>query len=185
MIFEMTLDYDVVLPLMLACVTAHFTAKAYRRGRSVYHESLQPERDDVEPDWRLRTIEALVKPAAAVMTEDITVQQMLNELPKRPAQTIYVVDADRQLLAALDPREVLARLRRGEIEPDSRIAQVTPPIRFVLTPNMSLATALDGFLRQQVKTLPVTSGHWNTTLLGEVSRHDLLLALQDRIAGRG
>ena len=32
MIFEMTLDYEVVLPLMLACVTAHFTAKAYRDG---------------------------------------------------------------------------------------------------------------------------------------------------------
>src|SRR6185312_6156356 len=30
MIFEMTLDYNVVLPLMLACVTAHYTAKVYR-----------------------------------------------------------------------------------------------------------------------------------------------------------
>ena len=27
MLFEMTLDYDMVLPLMLACVTAHYTAK--------------------------------------------------------------------------------------------------------------------------------------------------------------
>ena len=40
MIFEMTLDYQVVLPLMLACVTAHYTAKVYRRGESIYHDSL-------------------------------------------------------------------------------------------------------------------------------------------------
>ncbi len=185
MIFEMTLDYEVVLPLMLACVTAHFTAKAYRRGRSVYHESLQPERDGVEPDWRLRTIAALVKPAAAVVAEDVTVRQMLNELPTRPAQTIYVVDADRQLLAALDPREILVRVKEGELDADGTVGRVAVPIPFVLTPDMSLAAALDGFLRQQVKTLPVTTGQWNTTLLGEVSRHDLLLALQDRIAGRG
>jgi CIC family chloride channel protein len=185
MIFEMTLDYEVVLPLMLACVTAHFTAKAYRRGRSVYHESLQPGRDDAEPDWRLRTIAALVKPPAAVIAEDVTVREMLNDLPKRPAQTIYVVDADRQLLAAMDPREILARVKKGELDPDGTVGRVAAPIPFVLTPDMSLAAALDGFLQQQVKTLPVTAGQWHTTLLGEVSRHDLLLALQDRIAGKG
>jgi CIC family chloride channel protein len=185
MIFEMTLDYEVVLPLMLACVTAHFTAKAYRRGRSVYHESLQPERDDVEPDWRLRTIEALVKPPAAVVAENVTIRQMLNDLPKRPVQTVYVVDPDQQLLAALDPREILARVKKGEIDPDGNVGRVAVPIPFVLTPDMSLAAALDGFLRQQVKTLPVTTSQWHTTLLGEVSRHDLLLTLQDRIAGKG
>ncbi len=42
MIFEMTLDYQVVLPLMLACVTAHYTAKVYRGGESIYHEALRP-----------------------------------------------------------------------------------------------------------------------------------------------
>ena len=26
MLFEMTLDYDIILPLMLACVSAYYTA---------------------------------------------------------------------------------------------------------------------------------------------------------------
>src|SRR5215469_9126536 len=69
MIFEMTLDYNVVLPLMLACVTAHYTAKVYRKGQSVYHASLSraivAEHGD---DWRLRTVEQLVKPPAAVVS---------------------------------------------------------------------------------------------------------------------
>lgn len=185
MIFEMTLDYDVVLPLMLACVTAHYTAKAYRRGRSVYHESLQPERDGAGPDWRLRTVEALVRPAAAVVSDDVTVRDMLDGLPRRPAETVYVVDDTRQLVAALDPRTIIARVKRGDIDLDARVGGLASPVPFVLTPDMSLATALDGFLREQVKTLPVTAGQWHTTLLGEVSRHDLLLALQDRIAGKG
>jgi len=184
MIFEMTLDYDVVLPLMLACVTAHYTAKAYRRGRSVYHESLQPERDGAEPDWRLRTVEALVRPAAAVVSDHVTVRAMLDGLPRRPAETVYVVDDTRQLVAALDPRAVIARVRRGEVDPDATVSTLAAPVPYVLTPDMTLAAALDGFLREQVKTLPVAAGQWHTTLLGEVSRHDLLLALQDRIAGK-
>jgi chloride channel protein, CIC family len=185
MIFEMTLDYDVVLPLMLACVTAHYTAKAYRRGRSVYHDALQPEGAGDAADWRLRTVEALVKPPAAVVSESATVREMLDKLPRRPVQTVYVVDESQLLQATLDPREVLARIKSGEVDPEDRVSELRGPIPFVLTPEMSLAAALDGFLREQVKVLPVTAGQWHMTLLGEVSRHDLLLAVQDRISGKG
>ncbi len=181
MIFEMTLDYDVVLPLMLACVTAHFTAKAYRSGRSVYHDALQPDREGAA-DWRLQTVAVLVKPPAAVVAESATVREMLDQLPRRPVQTIYVVDGSQQLQATLDPRKVLERIKSGEIDPEDRVSVLRFPVPFVLTPEMSFAAALDGFLREQVKVLPVTAGQWNMTLLGEVSRHDLLLAVQDRIS---
>jgi CIC family chloride channel protein len=182
MIFEMTLDYQVVLPLMLACVTAHYTAKAYRHGRSVYHESLQPERAGEQPDWRLSTVEALVKPPGAVVSERSSVRTMLDGLPGRPIETVYVVDDGGQLLAVLDPRVIMTRVKASEIDPEGPVGQIASPVPFVLTPGMSLTNALEGFLRERVKTLPVTTGQWDTTLVGEVSRHDLLLALQDRLA---
>jgi len=184
MIFEMTLDYDVVLPLMLACVTAHYTAKVYRGGRSVYEDVLQPEGHGSDEAWRLRTIEALVKPAAASFVDNVTVREMLDSLPKRPVQTVYVVDETQQLLAALDPRDLLVRIKAGSVDPESPIGQLATPVPYVLTRDMTLAAALDGFLREQVKVLPVTAGQWHMTLLGEVSRHDLLLAVQDRISGK-
>jgi hypothetical protein len=46
---------------------------------------------------------------------------------------------------------------------------------------MTLSAALEGFLRERVTTLPVTPDQWRNTLLGEVSRQDLLLAIQDRM----
>ena len=79
---------------------------------------------------------------------------------------------------------MLARVKAGDINPDDKVGTLSVPVPFVLTPDMSLAVALDGFLREQAKVLPVTAGQWHMTLLGEVSRHDLLLAVQDRIAGR-
>jgi CIC family chloride channel protein len=184
MIFEMTLDYDVVLPLMLACVTAHYTAKVYRSGRSVYHDALQPVGGEATA-WQLRTVEALVKPAPAVVGEATTVREMLDRLPRRAVQAVYVVDESNQLQSVLDPREVMDRIKSGEIHPDDEVGALRGAVPFVLTPDMSLAAALDGFLREQVKVLPVTAGQWHMTLLGEVSRHDLLLAVQDRISGKG
>ena len=184
MVFEMTLDYDVVLPLMLACVTAHYTAKVYRAGKSVYHDALQPA-GDAAWAWQLRTVEALVKPAPAVVPDGTTVREMLDRLPRRAVQSVYVVDDSNLLLATIDPREVMEQIKSGKIHPDDPVSQLPGSVPFVLTPDMPLAVALDGFLREQVKVLPVTAGQWQMTLLGEVSRHDLLLAVQDRISGKG
>ena len=42
MLFEMTLDYDMVLPLMLACVTSHYTAtRCTAAVSSIYHAALK------------------------------------------------------------------------------------------------------------------------------------------------
>ncbi|HEX3845065.1 MAG TPA: ClcB-like voltage-gated chloride channel protein [Steroidobacteraceae bacterium] len=181
MIFEMTLDYNIVLPLMLACVTAHYTAKVYRKGQSVYHASLNraivAEHGD---DWRLRTVETLVKPPAAVVTATTSLADIFDQLPKRPLQRVYVTSGD-DLIAWFDPRKVLDRLQKGEIDWGLPAESVSLPVNFALSPDMSLCEALDGFLREQATALPVTPGQWRHTLLGEVSRSDVLLAIQDRL----
>ena len=42
MVFELTLGYQIVLPLMLAGITAHYTALQYPGAKSIYAESLLP-----------------------------------------------------------------------------------------------------------------------------------------------
>jgi chloride channel protein, CIC family len=181
LLFEMTADYQIVLPLMLACVIAHFTAKVYRRGESIYHASLTRALMAANvDDWRLRTIRALVKPAGATTTGNARLQDLMAQLPRPPLMRVYVTDHD-VLTAWLDPREVLAQLNEQRLSPEATVASVARPINYALTPDMSLSAALEGFLREQVTVLPVTSDQWRNTLLGEVSRHDLLLAIQDRM----
>jgi CIC family chloride channel protein len=183
MIFEMTLDHQVVLPLILACVTAHYVAKVYRGGASIYRESLEPATaGGAAVNWQLRTIADLIKPAAAVVDQTAQIQDMLHNLPRRPVRAVYIVNRDRELVGFLDPREVFARMKRLEIDPHTTVLSLSTPMQAALTPDESLTAALELFLRENVTALPVTSGPWRTTLLGEVSRHDLLLALQDRMA---
>jgi uncharacterized membrane protein len=49
MIYEMTQDYQIVLPLMLAVVTAHYTARRHGGVRPMYAESLLPRADTAGP----------------------------------------------------------------------------------------------------------------------------------------
>jgi CIC family chloride channel protein len=182
MIFEMTLDYQVVLPLMLACVTAHYTAKVYRRGESIYHESLVAAASGAtgEPDWRLRTVGELVKPCSAVARRGETLREVLNGLPKRPVDTVYVVNDDNEVVASAKPHRLLDEVTSGRRPATVAIDTVADPVALSLRADMPLGAALDAFLRTDALTLPVTSGQWQTTLVGEVSRRDLLLAVSDQ-----
>jgi chloride channel protein, CIC family len=181
LIFELTADYEIVLPLMLACVTAHYTAKVYRHGKSVYHASLHAAAAvEGGDDWRLRTVETLVKHAAAVIPDTATLAEMFDQLPNRPLERVFVIKGE-ELVAWLNPRDVLERLHQSELDGAAMVASVAKPVEFALAPDMSLTTALEAFLREQATVLPVTPGQWRNTLLGEVSRSDVLLAIQDRL----
>ena len=181
LIFEMTGDYEIVLPLMLACVTSHYTAKVYRNGKSVYHASLQgafsAEGGD---DWRLRTVETLVKPAAAVVPDTMTLGEVFEKLPKRPLERVFVVKGG-DLVSWLNPREVLEKVHHSELDGSLPVSAVAKPVEFALAPDMPLTAALEAFLREQATVLPVTPGQWRNTLLGEVARSDVMLAIQDRL----
>jgi len=180
MIFEMTLDYDIVLPLMLACVTAHYAAKVYRGGESVYSASLKRKRAAANDDWRLSTIQSLVKPAAATVASDTTLRDLFSKLPKTAINRVYVLEGD-EIVSWLDPRQLLDQAKDHRMDGSTQVGSVATTVTFTLTPQMTLGVALEGFLQEQATVLPVTAGQWRNTLLGEVSRQDVLLAIRDRL----
>ncbi len=47
MVLEMTMEYQIVLPLMLAVIAAHYSARRYSHVRPMYAESLLPRENDV------------------------------------------------------------------------------------------------------------------------------------------
>ena len=184
LIFEMTLDYEVVLPLMLACVTAHYVASIYRRGESVYTRALKAGGPGDEAEWRLRQITALIRPPALVLQRDQRLATALEHLPPRGDHPVYIVDSQNQLVGQVSAQELRRQSRSQPTDPHLTVAVLMHPAPPVLIPEMLLGDALDAFIAHRSKALPVVSGHWSPVLLGEVWRHDLLLALQDRMAER-
>jgi len=182
LIFEMTLDYEVVLPLMLACVTGHYVARIYRGGQSVYTRSLTSRGPGDVNEWRLRQIGPLIRPPAAVLQRDQSLRAAREEAIARGGGRAYVVDAEKQLVGEYD-LSVLARQPGAQLLAENyTVGQAMNPSPPVLTPEMLLGDALDAFLAHHCKRLPVVSGQWSPVLLGEVSRQDVMLALQDRLS---
>jgi CIC family chloride channel protein len=184
LIFEMTLDYEVVLPLMLACVTAHYVASIYRRGESVYTRVLKANSSGDQEEWRLRQISALVRPPGMVLQRDEPLAGVLERVAPRGEYSVYVVDSQNQLVGQLFTHDLRREVRAQPTDPHVTVGVIMQPAPPVLVPEMLLGDALDVFIANRCKQLPVVSGHWSPVLQGEVLRHDLLLALQDRIAER-
>src|SRR5262249_14970261 len=69
-VFDITLDYGIVLPLMLACVVAYHTAHS-TDGRSIYADALKRKRrDDLGAVLARGTIAGLVKADPLSVRED-------------------------------------------------------------------------------------------------------------------
>ncbi len=184
LIFEMTLNYDVVLPLMLACVTAHYVARIYRHGESVYTRSLKARGPGSEDEWRLRQITALIRPPLMTVQREEPISSIIERLPGRASGNAYVVDSQHQLVGTVDLAALKGIARQPERNRHLTVAPLMHRAPPILTPDMLLGDALDVFVANRCKMLPVVSGHWSPVLVGEISRHDLLLALQDRISER-
>jgi Mg/Co/Ni transporter MgtE len=132
-------------------------------------------------EWRLRQIAPLIRPPAALLQRDQPLKAAREEALARGGGRAYVIDAEKQLVGEYD-LSVLARQPGAQLLPDNyTVGEAMEPSPAVLTPEMLLGDALDVFLANHSTRLPVVSGHWSPVLLGEVTRHDVMLALQDRM----
>lgn len=175
-LFEMTLDYGIVLPLMLACVVAYTTARGIDRP-SIYASSLRDGGVDPEEALVLGTIETLVKPKPVTVDRNARFHQIVEAFQAHRHQYLYVVDGDGRFLGAVSLHDVKPFLSDPALA-DLIIASeiMHEEFKFV-EQGASLATALQAFLGQDGERLPVVDGRGGRMLIGSISRTDLMLAI--------
>ncbi|MBB3212380.1 CIC family chloride channel protein [Herbaspirillum sp. Sphag1AN] len=175
MIFEMTLSYQVVLPLMLSCVVAYVVARSLD-GASMYEITLKRHRDAAER-IRLRgtQMQALIKPAETVLTMDAPMSDVARIFMQYPVKYIYITDQDNRYLGVVALQDVTSLLLSKK-DLESRRAGDFLRAHFLheVTPDMSLGEALQLFLDHQGERLPVIASTEDPRLLGVVFKSSLL-----------
>jgi CIC family chloride channel protein len=174
MIFEMTLSYQVMLPLILCCVVAYFVARSVDE-QSMYEITIRRNRAEQER-LRLKAIRLgeLIQPAVTVMPLDASIASLMQVFVEHPVKYIYIVDAGQRYCGVVALKDISNDLLTGVGQPDKTAADfVCQEIR-ALTPDMSLGTALEHFMTHQGERLPVVRAADDPVLLGAVHKTSLL-----------
>jgi chloride channel protein, CIC family len=177
MMFEMTLDYAIAMPLMVACVTAYYTARTFSK-RSVYTHALETDRLERRrfslADSRVRE---LLKLDPQVVHPKASFTDICQAFHNSSHNKLYVVDAEQRFLGVIP----LEAIRPHIDNPDLAllvIAQDLVDESFpVTTADSSMADALELFSRRMCERLPVVDNPQHRRLLGTISKTDMLLAL--------
>jgi CIC family chloride channel protein len=176
MIFEMTLSYEIVLPLMLACVTSYYVSTMIER-RSIYSESLRrKEPISPRPVSDLR-VQDLFRPDAVFVLDTARFREIAEKFATHRHNYLYVVNGAHALRGAISLHDIKEYLN----EPDFGGVVIAGDLMHenlpVVTPETSLPDALERFSRHDGNRLPVVSDPESRRLLGSLSSMDLLLTL--------
>ncbi len=186
LVFEMTNDYEIVVPLMLTTVIANVVARRLepdslysgwlrRRGEHLQHGA---DRDVLAG---LRVADAF-DPAPQVVGETAPLSQLLEHLGRGAYTDLPVVDEHRRLIGII-PLADLGRLasdRRDEVS-TLVASQVAIPAETV-APGDSLLDAIRRMGIRGVPSIPVVD-HATGHLLGLVSRAHILALYERAVAG--
>jgi H+/Cl- antiporter ClcA len=167
MVFEMTRQYEVVLPLMLAAIVADHMARRFGRGKSIYSESLRRAARSEKP-FNLLELAHRDEPTA-------TPEMKLDALKRCFAQTSF------NYLQVVDGRGhwvgVLSRKSLAEASPEAEALDLIAPDGRALKVDMSLNEALEVASQIHSENLPLVEG-LELSYVGMVTKSELLVAIQ-------
>ena len=183
MIFEMTLSYEAVLPLMLACVVAYFVART-SGGMPMYSAVSHREKGSgTQGAWQSLEIAQLIKTTQPCVGIDTRFADIRRAFVEHPVRFLYVLDGDGMFRGVISLHDVNQHLLGGGPpgEPGAReLLRTDMPL---LTPQMKLGDALQKFFAHQGERLPVVESLEQPRFIGAVSKTDLLMQIQSAAAG--
>lgn len=175
MLFEMTLSYHLVLPLIFCAVTAYFLARTLAEV-AMYDVTLTRERDQLLR-FTLRTtrLSELVRPADTVLKNTATVGDALQMFLDYPVRYIYVVDESNNYQGVIEHPDMLRLLMHHQDAREQPIEEVLK-LNYIktLTPHMSLDRAQEHFVDFVGERLPVIRSETEPRLIGVVYKSALL-----------
>jgi len=172
-LFEMTLDYDIVLPLMLACVTAYTAARAFG-GKSIYAAALSLPAPAAAPLDTL-LVRDLMRADPPRIDENARFQTIVETFVTHRHHNLYVVGRDGRFRGVIPLHEIKPFLTDPELG-KLAIAQDVLREEFpTVSPDSTLRETLARFEGHSGERLPVVDE--NRMLVGSISKSDLLLTL--------
>ena len=187
MILEISLDYSLMPPLMLACVVSTVVAGRFK-VESIYTEPLRRKglnvsRDTTEPGTATeRTVGDVMRPPVPSVREVATLKELADRFLTSSNNFLPVVDARNQLIGVVALQDLKEYLNVGA-ELNAIIAyDVMRPPPPCVTPNQLLLDILPIALSSEQRNIPVVNSLKENRLIGAVARAEVLNLFSEAIA---
>ncbi len=176
MIFELTLDYEIILPLMLACVVAYYTSVSIEK-RSIYAEALKRKgASDYTKQLAELHVRDLMKPNPLAVSPGAGFAEIGEKFIATRINYLYVTDHER-FLGAISLHDIKNYLNTPELAKVVIAGDILREPFPVVRPEASLTEALERFSQHDGERLPVVSDSGDQRLIGSIAKTDVILAL--------
>ena len=190
LIFEISLKYELMPPLMIGCVVATLVSQKLHKA-SVYSAPLHRRGLVVDQESR-RMGSATDRCIGDVMVGPTSPIKETSSLPEiseiflhSPRNYLPVLSIDKRLVGVISLQDLKAHLNAGdELRAVIALDLMRPPETF-MTPNRRLMEALPEIMGSEMEMIPVVNSNREMRLVGSVSRSETLGLMSEVIARSG
>ncbi len=182
LVFEMTSDFNLVLPLMIGVVTAYLVAEGLETG-SLYDRLLEANGIHLTEIarssglWTELTATQVMQPRVETLARDLSLEEALQVLSQSSHRTFPVL-ADGRLVGMLSQKDLLGRVPPGT---NDLVADRMTPTPVSAIPDDTLAHVLHLLDRYHLSSLPIVDGR---KLVGIITRSDIIRVEAAYLNGR-
>lgn len=190
-VYEMTGDYHIILPIMIAAGLASVVASVIDPD-SIYHKKLTRRGHHLARSHFLAELEdimvrdLMIRKFPVVQASD-TLTEIVRIARENPQfESLPVMDADGQLRGIIRPED-LHRVLDSDVVPHLvRAGDIALHAAVSVSPDENLLEALRDFGTRDVETLPVEEGEGKQRrLVGMLLRNDVMYRYREELLNRG
>ena len=188
-IFEMTGDYKIILPLMLAVVTSSLISGAILKRETIYTLKLTRRGVRLRRGRALDVLEGVRVEEVMSQTEtvhpDAPVEGLQESFLKANRNAFPVVDEGRRLAGIVSLNDVRRKLESRDDVHGIVVRDIMTENLITAFPDENLNAVLQRMAPRDLSRLPVVSRSHPDRLLGVVRRNDVVRAYDLGLARRG
>ncbi len=175
-LFELTRNYSMVLPIMLACVLSNLVSSALH-PESIFTESLRRRGFTIRKGKEVDIMESLkVADAMKREVQTISVNKKVEALVSLMQSSRHagfpVLDPEGKLWGIVTLKDIRDKVKQGELE--KTIGEIATSNLVVAYPDESLNSVLQRLATKDIGRLPVVSRDDNRKILGIITRSDIV-----------
>lgn len=188
-IFELSLNYSIMPPLMLACAISTLVARRFY-PESIYTEPLRRKGVELERESpqlgaaTQMTVGDIMRAPVPPLRENATFQEVADRFLTGSNNYLPVVDKNRRLLGMVALHDLKEWLNAGQALEGVIAYDIMRPPPACLTPNQKLTDVLPNLLTSEVRNVPVVNNLNQFQLVGTVARAEGLSMLSEAISAR-